>query len=172
MNERAISLADFFRNAGIFSIAWYVGLNGLIPTIGAVTLYTLASKYKRPPKDPNYLGLIAITLGYALWFAVGGLLLHDVASHVEAVILFCLAVWLWFRPGFWPFILTIGDASLGLMVNVPGIFAAEFGSFGHKAHFTHIAIRVVEVCLVVRAFWLQVKRDRAEEAALIAHFSR
>ena len=172
MNESAISLADFFRNAGIFAITWYAGLNGLIPTIGAVTLYALASKYKRQPRDSNYLSLIAITFGYALWFAVGGLLLHDVASHVEAAILFGLAVWLWFRPGFWPFILMIFDASLGLLVNVPGIFAAELGSFGHKAHFTHIAIRIVEICLVVRAYWLQVKREGAEEAALVAHFSR
>ena len=159
-------------NIGSFAIAWYAGLNAVIPGIGMFTIVFLANKYKRLPKDTTYLNLIAIIGGYALGGFAGGLLMKEVGALIDAVLLLGLATWFWFRPGFWSVTLMILHASLGLITNVPAILAVDIGSFMHKALFTHILIQMTEIGLAGRAFWLQVKRERAEESALLAHYSR
>lgn len=158
-------------NMGIAAAAWYAGANALVPGLGMLSIHLLARKFKTMPRDSNYLNLIAVAGGYAIWALVGGLVARETGALVDAGLSIGLMLWLWFRPGLWPVVFMILYASASLIANTVDFTAAKIGSQVHQALFTHILIRTAEVCLVVWAYWLQVKRERAEEAVLIAYYT-
>lgn len=153
-------------------LGFYAGMNAVIPASVAIAIYLLSKKTQRLPKDPAYLTVISILLGYGAWALAGGIMAHQPSALVDVIISAALAAWLWFGPGFWSFALTAGFAALGLLGNVHDILQAEFATPLHRALFTHIALRTSELAIVSWAFWHQYKRDRKAEQALLDQIQR
>jgi hypothetical protein len=102
---------------------------------------------------------------------VGGVVGEIGAAILEASVLLAIAGWFWFRPGFWPLFTILLHSGVGFWGNLPAVFHAQFASDLSKSLVTTSLIRLAMCSLGVWAYWKQIERARAEEAALIAHNS-
>jgi hypothetical protein len=155
----------------ISAMSWYLGAYALAPGIGMVAVVTVANKLKRFPTDPNYLNLVAVLVGYALWLMLGGFFAKNGVAIFEASAILAIAAWFWFRPGFWPLVTILLHSGVGFWGNFSALFQAPLASDLGKSLVTTIVIRLAICSLGVWAYWKQIKRARAEEAALFAHYS-
>lgn len=135
-----------------------------LPSLSAWLIFFLGKKFI-PLNKKHWLLPLSIQMGHFSWLFVGFLFIgENQALEIlpDIIIMFGAIVWLYLKPGFWPFAVLMGYQVISTLLNAYVFLNVEFGTLPHKAILIHIIFRLAAIVTSFMAYKEHKKQGQME----------